>query len=128
MKVDQVTATVRYSQDSGKGAWKSLEIGAEATIAPNEDWHTAQERLYSELGQQIKALWANGNGSGTAQNGPEKPPSTPLRAGSQPATSQPESPEPDHFCRQHQTPFRRYEKDGRVWYSHKAGNNTWCKE
>jgi hypothetical protein len=71
MKVDRVTTIVRYSQDSGKGSWKSLEIGAEATIAPNENWHTAQEQLYYQLGQQMKTLWSNG--AGKPQNGSEKP-------------------------------------------------------
>jgi hypothetical protein len=73
MKVDRVTATIRFSQDSGKGAWKSVEVGAEATLAPTEDWRIAQEQLYHELGQQIKTLWTSGNGSGKPQDGSEKP-------------------------------------------------------
>ena len=28
MKVTSVTATIKYSQDTGKGAWKAVEIGA----------------------------------------------------------------------------------------------------
>jgi hypothetical protein len=45
MKVTTVTATLRFSQDSGKGAWKSLELGAEAQVAPNEEWAEAQAYL-----------------------------------------------------------------------------------
>ena len=38
MKVDKVTATIKYSQDTGKGAWKAVELGAEATIDANDAW------------------------------------------------------------------------------------------
>ena len=72
MKIDRVTATIKYSQDTGKGAWKAVEVGAEAAVDTRETWQAAQARLYSELGQQLKALWANGNGK-HAQNGSEKP-------------------------------------------------------
>jgi|TARA_Y100000031_G_scaffold32738_1_gene36568 hypothetical protein len=27
----EMTATIKYSQDTGKGAWKAVEVGAEAT-------------------------------------------------------------------------------------------------
>ena len=72
MKVDRVTATIRFSQDSGKGAWRSLELGAEAQVAPNENWVEAEEQLYRQLAQRTKTLWANGsNGKTTAQELPE---------------------------------------------------------
>ena len=29
MKVDKVTVTIKFSQDTGKGAWKAIELGAE---------------------------------------------------------------------------------------------------
>ena len=32
-----------------------------------------------------------------------------------------------HYCATHSTPFVRHEKDGKVWYSHKAGDG-WCNE
>ena len=32
MNVDRVSAIIRYSQDTGKGAWKVLEVGAEGTV------------------------------------------------------------------------------------------------
>ena len=78
MRVTTIKATLRYSQDTGEGSWKSLEVGAEAELAPNEDWHTAQHGLYRQLGEQMRVLWANGNGKG--QNSPEshaQPVSTP---------------------------------------------------
>jgi hypothetical protein len=67
MNVNKVTATVRYSQDSGKGAWKSLELGAEASINEKEDWMKAQVALYGQLAQQFKALWSANNGRTPAE-------------------------------------------------------------
>ena len=58
MRVTTINATIRYSQDTGKGSWKSLELGAEADLAPNEDWHTAQQELYRQLGERMRVLWA----------------------------------------------------------------------
>ena len=34
---------------------------------------------------------------------------------------------PAHYCQQHGCEYKRYEKDGRVWYSHRVGNQ-WCRE
>ena len=68
MKVERVTATIKYSQDTGKGAWKAIEIGAEATVDAKDTWQQAQHQLYGELSQQLKTLWCNGK---MAQNGSE---------------------------------------------------------
>jgi hypothetical protein len=60
MRVTTVTATLRYSAE-GQGAWRSIEVGAEATLtASDEDWRAAQGQLYQQLGQQLKTLWSNG--------------------------------------------------------------------
>src|SRR5919106_4817941 len=50
MKVTTVTATLRYSAEA-KGAWRSIEVGAEATLTnSDESWETAQQELYNRLG------------------------------------------------------------------------------
>ena len=68
MQVDKVTATVKYTQDTGKGAWKSVELGAEATVAPGDAWRVAQANLYRDLGCQLKTLWAqNGTTPGRTE-------------------------------------------------------------
>ena len=85
MKIDRVSATIRYSKDSGKGAWKSVELSAEATLNTNEDWHIAQGQLYAQLGDQLKAMWPTGNGSNGHQ-GDIEPPSP-----------------PEHWCEVHRT-------------------------
>ena len=55
MKVDRVSANIRFSQEI-QGTWKSVELGAEATLTPNEDWHEAQTRLYAELTTELRSL------------------------------------------------------------------------
>jgi hypothetical protein len=46
-----------------------------------------------------------------------------------PATSQnkAQTPEQAHWCAKHQVAFKRIEKEGKVWYSHKDGDK-WCNE
>ena len=64
----------------------------------------------------LKGLWAakanghatNNNGAGSNSNGKA-------------ATTG------DHHCAEHGVGFRRYEKEGRAWYAHKAGGE-WCRE
>lgn len=60
MKVERVSATIKYSRDTGHGAWKAVEIGAEASVDDREGWSPALSHLYGDLGQQLKTLWANG--------------------------------------------------------------------
>ena len=62
MKVTTVTATIKCRQDTGKGAWKAVEIRADATVDVTETWQHAQAHLYAELGCQLKALWSNSIG------------------------------------------------------------------
>ena len=90
-----------------------------ATVDAREDWQQAQGQLYSALGQQLKTLWANGNGH-KAQEGATE--AVPMPSGPEPP------PPPPHYCQAHQTAFKRFEKDGRVWYSHKGPDGRWCKE
>ena len=121
MKVDRITAQIRFNQDSGKGAWKSVEIGAEATVDERERWATALSQLYTELGRELKALWANGNG---------KPPESPQDG----AESTVAAPQPaiqpngsNHHCQQHGVPFREYSRGNSRWWAHKDGAK-WCRE
>jgi hypothetical protein len=123
MKVTTVSANIRYSQDTGKGAWKAVEIGAEATVDQRERWDTALASLYADLGQQLKALWANGNGR-KAQEAPEKPTDAP----SEPEPTQASPPPPEHYCQEHQTPFKQYSRGDSIWYSHKTKDGKWCRE
>ncbi len=54
MKVEKISVTIRYSQDTGKGAWKVVELGAEASVSDREHWKQAQSELYYQLGDQLR--------------------------------------------------------------------------
>jgi hypothetical protein len=115
MEVDRVKATLRYSAEA-KGAWRSLEIGAEATVAPDEDWHTAQASLYQQLAQQLRLLWDNRRADEASEEPAEAPGEPNL------------STTPEHYCQQHQVEYRHCEKDGKVLWAHKAPDGKWCRE
>jgi hypothetical protein len=96
MEIQSISVHIRYSKPLADGSYKTVELAAEGTIAPGEDWHEAEVALYHELGETMKYVFS-GPGSGKVKHGPEMPLSTPLRAGSQTAPSQPDPQEPDHF-------------------------------
>ena len=77
MQVNQITAQVQYSQDTGHGAWKAVEIGAEATVDERERWAEALAHLYSDLGRELNVLWASGNGH-KPQESPQDAPVSPV--------------------------------------------------
>ena len=109
MNVDRITATIRYSQDTGKGAWKVIEVGAEGTIEDQEKWQQAQAQLYAELSAQLKELWT---GSRAAEAEP-----SPIQAAK------------EHWCEEHESEFtKKTSKDGGEWWSHKTANGKWCRE
>ena len=104
MKITTVSASVRYSKPLGDGSYKTVELGAEATLTAEDIWIEAQASLYQELAHQLKSLWtSNSSGSADVQ------------------------PAPGHFCQEHGMAFQRYEKGSQVWFAHKAGSK-WCKE
>jgi len=49
MIVTTISATIRYSQDTGKGAWKVIELGAEASVSDREHWKQAQLKTWLRL-------------------------------------------------------------------------------
>ncbi len=126
MIVTTISATIRYSQDTGKGAWKVIELGAEASISDREFWKQAQSELYYQLGDQLRQLWHYGNGAAlNGHDGTESPveplPETAPVSGSG-------SP-PEHWCPEHQTAFiKRNGNGGESWWSHKAPDGSWCRE
>ncbi len=58
-KVEKVSATIRYSQDTGHGAWKVVEPCVEASTSDREHWRLTQSELYYQLTQ----LSHHGNGA-----------------------------------------------------------------
>jgi hypothetical protein len=124
MLIERVSAHIRFSQDTGQG-WKTVELGAEAHIEPAEDWALAQQGLYAMLTVQLRQLWPqNGVAPEHAQNGTEKA----VEPGSwEELEASPSPKSQEHYCAEHGTAFRKYEKDGKFWFSHKQGDN-WCRE
>ena len=125
MKIEKVSANIKYSKDIG-GSWKSIELAAEGSIEAKENWQQAQSYLYGQLGQQMKTLWANGNGAAAnGHNGAESHGDEP--AGQEPGQSSREGLE--HWCDEHRAEFhQRTGKDGESWWSHKAPDGGWCRE
>lgn len=118
MIVTTISATIRYSLDTGKGAWKVIELGAEASVSDREIWKQAQSELYYQLSHQLRTLWSN-NGSSAALNG---------AGGAEGAVDKPVAPEPpQNWCVAHDVEFKRRTKAGVVWYSHRQGKG-WCNE
>ena len=105
MKVTTVSANIRFSKEIA-GAWKVIELGADASIDSRESWQVAQSRLYDLLGQQLRAMWAS---NGKAQDGVEKPTGAASEAEPPQTSAQP----PEHYCQEHQTVFKRYTHAGR---------------
>jgi hypothetical protein len=122
MDIQNISVHIRYSKPLADGSHKTVELAAQGTLNPGEDWHKAEVALYHELGETMKYVFS-GNGSGKpALTGPGKPHNAPARKA---PASRPGRPE--HWCEEHTCEFNRYEKNGKVWYSHRVGN-SWCKE
>jgi hypothetical protein len=69
MQVDRVTATVKYSAEV-KGAWKSIELGAEASLSPGESWRVAESQQYRDVSNLLKQLWAQNGMEPKEADGP----------------------------------------------------------
>jgi hypothetical protein len=127
MKVTSVSASIRYAKEI-EGAWKTLELSAEASVDPEENWTLAQQGLYAMLVGQLRSLWGqNGHNLEHSQNGSESHGEEPtwegLKAMASPAGKPKEAPT---YCEKHKTQLHRFEKDGKAWHSHKTPNG-WCK-
>ena len=126
MKVTEIGATVRFSKPQPDGSHKTIEVTARGSTDEKESWRTALAWLYSELGSELKHIWANGNGKTKqcASGGPESnvAPSQTV----EPPNGQLEP--PAHYCQEHQTEFKRNSRGNNVWYSHRLPCGKWCQE
>jgi hypothetical protein len=120
MQVTEVSVMAKYSLDTGHG-WKAIEVGATATLDGDETLEVAQQELYARLASQLKTLWANGRGT------PSQEVSEASRIDVQPSQVQHPSNGKGHWCAEHGVEFKRYEKNGSAWYSHRAGSG-WHNE
>jgi hypothetical protein len=60
MRVTKVNVAVRFSKEMRDGAWKSIELGAEATLDEGENREEATSALYTDLTADLRRLWNNG--------------------------------------------------------------------
>jgi hypothetical protein len=66
VKVTTISVNIRFSQDTGAGSWKTIEVGAEGALSSSsEDWEQAQRELYARLSEQFRFIW---NGKADAQD------------------------------------------------------------
>ena len=114
MNITKISASVRFSKAIQPGCYKTIELSAEADVAPRENWHEAQSQLYTDLGDQLRVLWFTRSDQAAPTEQRNEHEDTSGTA-------------PEHFCSVHNVEFRRHEKNGNVWYSHKNGN-SWCNE
>jgi hypothetical protein len=112
MRVTEVSTVVRYSAEA-KGAWRSIEVGATATLmASDETLESVQEELYRRLTKQLKILWTNGNGRAETQEQPQA-----------------EIPPKPHWCPEHNQEFKKRTGPHGEFYSHQVkGTKDWCNE
>ena len=63
MQVNKIVLTLRYSKEIADGAWKSIEVGAEAAPSEEQSWQAQQRELYAELAGQLRVLFTNNTGN-----------------------------------------------------------------
>jgi hypothetical protein len=121
MRVFNVAVNIRYAKEI-EGAWKTVEVGAEATVEEGEQWTLCQQGLFAQL-REVWAMGKNGRGPEPAENGHEKL----VEVGTWEELASAPSPAKAHWCSLHEQPFKRFEKDSKFWYSHKTPDG-WCRE
>jgi hypothetical protein len=126
MKVTMVSASIRYSKSLEPGEYKTVELSAEASLEPEDDWFLAQQNLYASLTTQLRTLWGK---NGVAEHAPDSPTMAIQQSQEERVPGGGSgTPPPQHFCQEHSTQFRKFERDGQVWWSHKAQDGQWCRE
>ena len=141
MDVTKVSTAIRYSKSLAPYEQKTIELSAEGTVDPKEQWQAALSYLYQQLGQEMKALWAR-NGTTPHQeqaslSTPEPPEAQPTQEGPVQAQSAQNrtteagngNSQQSHFCVEHNQEFRKRNGPHGEFYSHQIkGTRQWCNE
>lgn len=142
MYITIVKANVRYSKQLSQGEYKTLELGAEASILPGDDWSLCQKSLYDTLSNNLTEIWdtkpkekpeSNTESNTSSPINTNFPPPSTTNASSTISEQvslnvSDEKISKEHWCTEHKTFFIRRELNNDVWYSHQMGFNKWCKE
>ncbi len=115
MKVDRISASVRKSMEiPNGGGWRTVELGAEASLAPDDDWEECHGMLFVALSEEMaEKLPTPKKATVTAPDDPfdELEPA--------------EAPKGEEWCQAHNVKMTQKENATGAWYSHKVGND-WC--
>jgi len=77
-QITSVKAALRLSKELPGGAWKTVELGAEAGLAEGESYETAMKALYEALAADMrKAFGGNGSKRGQDTGKPGDPSDSP---------------------------------------------------
>jgi len=130
-KIERVKADLKFTravQLNEKGepiAWKSLGLGAEATVLANETYEIAQQSIYHEVASQLRLLFREKMDDTTA------PPRQEAQAavGDEEIEEPPTPPADPSWCPVHETKMKMRSWGG---YSHQVGKawcqGHWCRE
>jgi len=119
MKVMTVNANIRYTQDTRRDASKVVEIRAKASVDEMECRSEALAHLYSDLGRELKTLWAaNGNVHKATEAAHDSAESTIAAPRPMEQLSTNDS---NHYRQQQDVPFREYSRGDSRWY----GRRRW---
>lgn len=142
MNIKLVKVAVKFSKEIGYNCWKTVELGAEADVDPEEDSWEAQRSLTLDLWAELDAGWDKGpspsqpsqaqpseeqspfDGAEGAPEADKAPKPTPKSSG-RPAPP-PEAQQ--RHCVEHKVDFSRKVKGQDVWWSHKLADGSWCNE
>lgn len=125
-KIEKVNLSLKISKQVSDEPFttKSLSLGAEAAVSPNETFEGAAKELYHEIASELRLLWnlpsedrAIKAQAMVGDEEVEEPPTPP---------SEPEKATDPSWCPIHNVKMKRREKGSQAWYSHKAGD-AWCK-
>ena len=149
MKINVIKMNLRYSKQVELGTYKTLEIGAEASIDEGSGWEKEYSTLYDVVAKELHDKWNQPILKTESVHKPsdneatsvdtynlipiittpsitdtkENITDTSIKTNTGDSTTT-----TDHFCIEHNQPFFRREKDGNEWYSHRREDGFWCKE
>ena len=121
-----VLATLMASEIIATNPEHAAELAAEADVTIMDDWTVCQAELYSQLSQQMRTLWHNGNGAAlNSQNGAESHVEPPA----EPAPVSGSETQLEHWCATHEMAYtQKNNKAGESWWSHRVPDGSWCRE
>ena len=125
--VNKITANVRYSKNIGQGEYKTVELGAEATVGPDSDWYIEHCVLYNSLVKELKELWNYKKEKDIVLEDTWPTNSSKEEVPTKPIASSNGNESHSTICPIHNVPFERKDGFGKAWYSHMVSKGVWCK-